>query len=114
MEAILPAVAVNVVEVAFAGTVTEEAGTGSRLLLLAKFTTVPPFGAAWLSVTLQVVVDPEFTLVGLQSSEDNVMGVTTGATRLTVADWETRPGTTAEASFECVLSMPVPSTTVVT
>jgi hypothetical protein len=46
LEAILPAVAVNVVEVLFAGTVTEGAGTGSRLLLLAKFTTVPPFGAA--------------------------------------------------------------------
>jgi hypothetical protein len=41
-----PAVAVNVVEVAFAGTITVAAGTGSRLLLLAKFTTVPPFGAA--------------------------------------------------------------------
>jgi hypothetical protein len=113
LEAIVPAVAVNVMEVLFTGTVTEGAGTGSRLLLLAKFTTVPPF-AAWLRVTLQVVADPEFTLVGLQTSDDSVTGVTTGATKLTVADWETRPGTTAEASFEFALSMPVPSTTVVT
>jgi hypothetical protein len=66
-----------------------------------------------LSATLQVVADPEFTVVGLQSSEDNVTGVE-GATKLTVADWETRPGTIAEASFEYALSMPVPSTTVVT
>ena len=110
----LPAVAVNVVEVVLAGTVTEAAGTGSRLLLLAKFTTVPPFGAAWLSVTLQVVADPEFRLVGLQTIEDNVTGVTTGATRLTVAGWETRLGTTAEASFDYALSVPASSTTVVT
>jgi hypothetical protein len=113
LEAILPAVAVNVAEVLFAATVTE-AGGGNRLLLLAKFTTVPPFGAAWLSVTLQVVADPEFTLVGLQASDDNVTGVTTGATRLTVADWETRLGTIAEASFEYGLSVAVLSTAVVT
>ena len=106
--------AVNVVEVAFAGTITEVAGTGSRLLLLASPTTAPPFGAAWFSVTLQVVADPELTLMGVQSSEDNVTGAVTGAARLTVADWETRPGTTAEASFEYPLSALVSSTTVVT
>jgi hypothetical protein len=107
-------VAVNVVEVAFAGTVTEGAGTGSRLLLLATPTTVPPFGAARFSVTLQVVADPEFTVVGLQINEDNVTGAVTGAAKLTVADWETRLGTTAGASFEYPLSELVSSTTVVT
>jgi hypothetical protein len=103
-------VAVNVVEVALAGTVTEGAGTGNRLLLLAKFTTVPPFGATWFSVTLQVVAEAEFKLVGLQISDDKVKG----AARLTVADREAGPGTTAEASFEYPLSVPVLSTAVVT
>ena len=101
-------------EVVFAGTITEGAGTGNMLLLLAKFTAVPPLGAAWFSVTLQVVSDPEFTLVGLQTSDDNVTGTATGAVRLTVADWEAGLGKSAEASFEYPLSAPVLSVTVVT
>jgi hypothetical protein len=109
----LPAVAANNVEVAFAGTITEEAGTGSRLLLLASPTTVPPFGAAWFSVTVHVVAAPEFRLVGLQDSEDKVTD-STDATKLTVADLETPLGTIAEASFEYPLSAPVLSTVVVT
>ncbi len=40
-----PAVAVNVVDVAFAGTVTE-AGTGSAALFEAMVTGLPPAGAA--------------------------------------------------------------------
>jgi hypothetical protein len=83
---IRPAVRANVAEVVFAGTITKGAGTGSRPLLLAKLTTVPPFGAAWFSVTLQVVDNPEFTLVGLQTNDDNVTGAVTVAARLTVAD----------------------------
>lgn len=112
--AIRPALATKMVEAVFAGTITEGAGTGSRLLLLAKLTTVPPFGAGWFSVTVQVVANPEFKLVELQTSEDNFTGAVTGAVRLTVADWETRLGTGAEASFEYSLSAPVSSTTVVT
>lgn len=111
---IRPAVAAKVAEVVFAGTITKGAGTGSRLLLLAKLTTTPPFGAGWFSVTLQVVDHLEFTLVGLQTNDDNVTGAVTGAARLIVADWATRPGTTAEASFEYSLSALVSSTTVVT
>ena len=106
----LPAVAVNLVEVAFAGTITEGAGTGSRLLLLANPTAIPPLGAAPLNATVQVVVAPEFRVVGLHASDDNV----TGATKLTVAVWETALGRTAEASFEYALSAPVLSTAVVT
>ena len=106
----LPAVAVNVVEVAVAGTVTDGAGTGNRLLLLASPTTPPPLGAACFSVTVHVVADPEFRLVGLQANEDNV----TDVTKLTAADWETPLGTTAEASFEYALSAPVESTAVLT
>jgi hypothetical protein len=83
LEDILPAVALNAVEVLFAGTITEEAGTGSRLLLLARFTSVPPFGAAPLNATVHVVIDPALRFVGLHVSDDSVRGC--GATRLIVA-----------------------------
>ena len=85
MVAIVPAVAVNVIEVAAAGTVTEAAGTGSNALLLASDTTVPPLGAVLLSITVQVVAVPEFKLLGSQASEDS----TTAANRLTVAVCDT-------------------------
>ena len=112
--AIRPAVAANEVETEFAGTITEGAGAGSRLLLLAKPTTVFPLGAFWFSVTVQVVGEPELTVVGLQTNEDSVMGAVTSAVKLIVVDWETMPGTIAEASFEYSLSALVSSTTVVT
>ena len=82
MEAILPAVAVNVAEVVFAGTVTE-AGGGNRLLLLAKLTTVPPLGAAPLSATVHVVIAAALRFVGLHVSDDSVIGW--DAARLIVA-----------------------------
>ena len=69
----LAAVALNNVEVALAGTITDEAGIGSRVLLLANPTATPPFGAAWLNVTVHVVVAPEFRLVGLHASDDSVI-----------------------------------------
>jgi hypothetical protein len=81
----LPAVALNVVVAEPAGTVTVDAGTGSSALLLDRETAVPPAGATWLRVTVQVVPTPEVKLVGLQVSEDR----TPGATRLTVAFFET-------------------------
>jgi hypothetical protein len=102
----LAAVAVNAVEVAFAGTITEEAGIGNSWLLLASPSTVPPFGAAWFRVTVHVVAAPEFRLVGLHASEESVTDAP-GATKLTFADWETPLGRTAEASFEYPLSAPV-------
>jgi hypothetical protein len=77
----LAAVAVKVVEVAFASTVTEEAGTGSRLLLLANPTAAPPVGAALVNVTVQAVAPPEFRLVGAHASDDTI----TGATSMIVA-----------------------------
>ena len=66
----LPAVAMNVVEVALAGTVTEE-GTGSRLLLLTNPTDVPPLGAAWFNATVHVVVPALFSVVGLQDKDES-------------------------------------------
>jgi hypothetical protein len=67
-------VAVNVVEVAFAGTVTVAADTGSMLLLLASPTAVPPFAAALFNVIVQLVTAPEFRLVGLHASDDTSGG----------------------------------------
>ena len=73
MVVIVPAVAVKVVEVLLAGTVTEVV-TGSAALLLDRPTAVPPVGAVWVSVTVQVVADPELTLVGLQAREEMSVG----------------------------------------
>ena len=82
----LPAAAVNVVEVALAGTVTVEAGTGSRLLLLANPTAVPPFGAALVNVTVHVVAAPEFRVVGLHASDDNVIDADTASVIVAVCE----------------------------
>ena len=60
----------NVIEVAFAGTVTDGAATGNRWLSLASPTTVPPFGAGLLKVTVHFVVAPEFRLQGLHVNDD--------------------------------------------
>lgn len=76
----LPAVALNVAVVEPAGTVTVEAGTGSNVLLLEMATDVPPLGAAWFKVRVQVVLTPELKPVGLHTKEDIVIGTT----RLTV------------------------------
>ena len=77
--------AVNVVEIAPAGTVTEVADTSSSALLLDSDTNIPASGAALLRVTVHVVADPELKLLGLQASEDS----TAGAIRLTFAVWDT-------------------------
>ena len=59
------AVAVNVVLVAPAATVTD-AGTLNAPLLLESATAAPPLGAPCVSETVQVDVPAEFTVVGLQ------------------------------------------------
>jgi hypothetical protein len=64
----VPAVALNVVEVDAAGTVTE-VGAVSRVLLSDSVTTVPPVGAAELMVTVQVLATPEVNVVGVQDNE---------------------------------------------
>jgi hypothetical protein len=105
-------VAVKVAEEEPATTVTE-GGTVSSALLLASATTIPPFGAAPLNATVHVVAAPEFTPVGLHTSEESVTDAP-GATKLIVADREMPLGTIAEASFEYTLSAPVLSTVVPT
>ena len=73
-------VALKVAEVAAAATVTD-AGTVSVALLLDRLTLAPPVGAAWGSVTVQVLEAFGPRLVGLHDKEDT----STDATRLTLA-----------------------------
>lgn len=68
--------AVNDAEVAPDATVTE-AGRVRSVLLLVSVTFEPPDGAAALSVAVQVVVPPPFTVPGLQTSEEMAGTVTT-------------------------------------
>jgi hypothetical protein len=77
--AIVVVVALNVAEVAVADTVTN-AGTVRVTLVFVSATAAPPVGAAWLKVTVQVLVAFCPRVVGLQTSEET----NTGATRLTV------------------------------
>jgi len=71
----VPAVAVKVAVVAPGVTVTD-AGTLKAALLLATATTLPPAGAAWLNVIVQVVEELAFTLAGLQDRPVTTMGAT--------------------------------------
>ena len=64
---------VNVVLVVVAGTVTE-GGTVRAALLDPNVTLSPPAGAALVSVTVQVVFEPETMLVGLQETADTAGG----------------------------------------
>ena len=72
-------VALNVPVVAAAATVSD-AGTVRVALVLVRVTLAPPAGAAFVSVTVQVVEAFGPMLVGLQASDDTA----TGATRVTV------------------------------
>ena len=66
----VPAVAVKFALLAPEGTVTD-AGTGRLALLLLRLTLNPPVPAALVSVTVQVVVWPVVSVVGVQESVDN-------------------------------------------
>ena len=68
----VPAVAVNVLAVAPAATVTEP-GTVSTALLLDSETAAPPIGAAPDNVTVHVEVPPLPRLVGAHASELTVI-----------------------------------------
>ncbi len=62
------AVAEKVAVAAPAGTVTEVGTESVAELLLARVTAVPPEGAAWFSVAVQVETAPEARVVGEQLS----------------------------------------------
>lgn len=66
----LPAFAAKLFVVAPAATVTV-AGTVTAGLLLARFTTEPPVGAAPVSVTKQLLVAPGVRVVGEQVRDDS-------------------------------------------
>jgi hypothetical protein len=83
-EAMVPAVAVNVVLVDAAATVAD-AGTVSRPVVLLNETETPPVPAALDSVTVHVELAPELKLVGLQES------------------WLTTVGATSEIPTDCEL-----------
>jgi hypothetical protein len=74
-------VAVNVAELVVPGTRTD-AGTSAVVLFEPSVTVLPPAGAAWFKVTVHVVVAPETTLAGLQTSQDTATG---GGVTVTVA-----------------------------
>jgi hypothetical protein len=89
----VPAVALKVVEVDAAGTVTE-AGVVSRALLSESETTVPPVGAAPLRVTVQVVLPALVTVEGVQDNE--------------LRDGAVAPPVTVPPVAETVIALPVP------
>jgi hypothetical protein len=72
-----PAIAVNVADVAAAGTVTD-GGTGSAAALLDDSdVTLPPASAGSVNVIVQVVAEPEVTLAGAHASDATLgFGVT--------------------------------------
>lgn len=72
------AVAVNVDEVAPAGTLSE-AGTGSAGLLEVRVTEAPPEGAGPLRITLHVVEPADAKLDGLHATEFGITGGAAGA-----------------------------------
>ena len=78
--------ALKVAVVAPAVTVTD-AGTVSKALLLASVTVEPPAGAAWVSVTVQVLTALWLRLTGLHARVDT----SAGASRLIVAVCELLP-----------------------
>ena len=46
------------------------------MLLLTRLTAAPPLGAAWVNVTVQVLVAFDFRLVGVHVSEETMTGGT--------------------------------------
>jgi hypothetical protein len=61
------------------------AGTFARVeLLLVRFTTMPPAGAALLRVTVPVAAEPPTIVEGLSVNDDNAAG--TGGLTVRVAD----------------------------
>ena len=81
----VPALAVNVADVADAATLTV-AGTVRRELLSERVTERPAEGAALLNLTVQVLSAPEASVVGEQVREVNVTVVGGVSVRVVVVD----------------------------
>jgi len=78
----VPLVALKVAVVEPAATVAD-AGTVSAVALLESVTLAPPVGAAWVRVTVHVLVECGPRLVGLQLREETCTA--TGVVRLMLA-----------------------------
>ena len=74
--ATVPAVAVKVVLVLPAGTVTLTGTVATEALPLVSVTTVPPVGAAMFKVTVPVDGAPETTVDGFNVTDDTESGPT--------------------------------------
>jgi hypothetical protein len=96
-------VPVNVVLIAAAGTVTG-LDTVSAALLDDNATLVPPVGAALVSVTVQVVFDPDTMLAGLHDNVDTAGGGVT----VTVAVAEPPPAVAVIVAVCVVVVDPAP------
>jgi hypothetical protein len=120
--AMVPAVTLNVAELAPAGTVAD-AGVPSSPLLLLRPTTAPPAAAACASPTEQVLFPDELSEVGLQVSEARVLRTRTvppvaeSATAFAAAEAANAPVTPMfrlaafDARVNCaVATTPLPST----
>ena len=66
----------KVVEVLFAGTVTELGTVAAAVILLWRETEAPPVGASPLRITVPVAPAPPTTVVGLSESDVNTEGAT--------------------------------------
>ena len=82
--------AVKFAEVAPEATVTED-GTERAELLSDRETTEPPLGAALDKLTVQVVFDPAFMLLGLQAKEETTGRLDPGPVMVTVVVFEVPP-----------------------
>ena len=95
---------VNVVLIVVAGTVTE-GGTVSAELLDPNVTIRPPVGAALVSVTVQVLFDPDTMLAGLHDTADTAGG---GGVTVTVVVLEAPPAVAVTVAVCVVVVEPVP------
>jgi hypothetical protein len=102
-------VTANVALVAPAATVTLAGTWAAVVLLLARFTTAPPLGAAALSVTVAVELLPPTTVGGLRVKDER--GEETGVTvscAVWVAPYVPEIVTTVELDTKLVLTAKVP------
>jgi len=98
---------VNVVLVVFAGTVTE-GGTVSAALLDPNVTVSPPVSAALVSVTVQVVFDPDTMLDGLHDTADTAGGGGGVGVTVTVVVLEAPPPVAVTVAVCVVVVDPAP------
>lgn len=91
---VVPATTVNVVAFAPAATVTLDGTVAAARLPLVSDTTTPPFGAAWLRVTVPVPFEPSTTVSGLTTNPVRVGPDTAAGVTVSRAERATPPAET--------------------